>query len=251
MGKPIPRYLKAYEPWRTIFFTDVVAIPVARLLAGLKVNSNLLTVISLFMGLVPGIMFALGHWVWAAIIFEAAFFLDCLDGKVARMRQMTSPFGAKLDVFSEMPRKPACFIGILLYFHFAGETLLVWFTVGAIIVHYAVHKLYTAAGVSQYDLEFPRFQRNIVRGIVPRMLNFYNWFEEELLEFEVFPLIGGLLGMPNGRVWFLYGAGFVTVLGLLKFINSLYYRLTGKYDEIYQDWAGTKGNLDKVKSGTV
>lgn len=242
----IPRHIKAYEPWRTIFFTDVVAIPVARLLAALKVHPNLLTVISLILGLLPGALFALGHWVWAVILFEAAFFLDCLDGKVARMRQMTSALGAKLDVLSEMPRKPACFIGILVYFYLCGQTLFVWLTIGAIIAHYGLHKVYTAAGVSQYDLEFPRFHRNVVRRIVPRMLAFYDWFDEEFLEFEVFPLIGGLAGMPDGGIWFFYGAGFVGFVGLLKFMNSLRYRLAGRYDEIYQDWAGTKGNLDKA-----
>lgn len=240
------RYIKAYEPWRTIFITDPVAIPLARLLAALHANPNVITLISIVLGFVPGILFAYGHWIWAAIIFELAFLLDCIDGKVARLRQMSSEFGARLDSLGELPRKPCTFIGIGAYFYLNSQPLFAALTVAAIILHYGIHKLYVLFGISQYDLEFPQFHRNVVRRIVPRCLNLYNWFDEEFLEFEVFPLIGGLVGLPTGNIWFFYGAGLVMILGLLKMVISINHRRKGRYEQVYQDWAGTKGNLDRA-----
>lgn len=231
---------------RTIFVTDPIAIPLSRLLAALRVNPNVLTLISIVSGLVPGVLLAFGHWIWAAVVFEFAFLLDCVDGKVARLRQVSSEFGARLDSLGELPRKPCCFIGIGLYFYLNSEPVLAALTGAAVVVHYGIHKLYVLLGISQYDLEFPRFHRNIVRRIVPRSLNLYNWFDEEFLEFELFLLTGGLVGLPAGGIWFFFGAAFVAILGLVKMAISINHQRKGRYEQVYQDWAGTKGNLDKT-----
>ena len=244
--KSRPVYIKAYEPWRTILVTDPVAIPLSRLLATLRANPNVLTIISLISGLATGVLFAFGCWIWAVVFFEFAFLLDCMDGKIARLRQITSEFGANLDVLAERPRKPVAFLGIGIYFYLNDQPLLAVLTGITIVVHYGIHKLYVLLGISQYDLEFPRFHRHFVRRILPRSLNLYTWFEEEFLEFEVFPLIGGLIGLPAGGIWFIYGAAVVTLFGLLKMCISLNHCRKGRYEEVYQDWAGTKGNLDKI-----
>lgn len=240
------RYIKAYEPLRTIFITDPLAKPLAQLFAALHANPNVITLISIVLGFVPGILFAYGHWIWAPIIFELAFLMDCVDGKVARLRQMSSEFGARLDTLGELPRKPCTFIGIGAYFYLNSQPLLVGLTVAAIILHYGIHKLYVLLGISQYDLEFPQFHRNVVRRIVPRSLNLYNWFDEEFLEFELFLLIGGLIGLPTGQIWFFIGAAFVAILGLAKMAISVNHKRKGRYEQVFQDWAGTKGNLDKT-----
>jgi len=239
-------YIKAYDAWRTIFITDPLAMPLARLFAALHANPNVITLISIVLGFVPGILFAYGHWIWAPIIFESAFLLDCVDGKVARLRQMSSEFGARLDALGELPRKPCTFIGIGFYLYLNSQPLLVGLTVAAIILHYGIHKLYVLFGISQYDMEFPQFHRNVVRRIVPRSLNLYNWFDEEFLEFEFFPLIGGLSGLPAGGIWFFIGAAVVAILGLVKMAISVNHKRKGQYQQVFQDWAGTKGNLEKA-----
>jgi phosphatidylglycerophosphate synthase len=242
-ARPV-RYIKAYEPWRTIFFADPVAIPLARLLAALRVNPNVITVLSIVCGIVPGVLFAMGYWVWAALLFEFRFLLDCVDGKVARLRGVTSELGARMDAFGELPGKPSCFIGIGVYFYWNSHPWLAALTAAAVAAHYGIHKLFALFGISPYDLEFPQFHRTWVRRIVPRSVNLYSWFDEEFLEFTVFPLIGGLVGLPAGGIWFFYGAGLVMVLGLVKMAISLNHRQKGRYPQIYQDWSGTKGNLD-------
>jgi len=245
-NKPKRSYIKAYEPWSTIFVTDILAIPLTPLLAALGISPNVITIASLISGVCSGIAFGFGHWFWGALIFEFAFLMDCLDGKVARYRGMTSEFGAKLDVLADYIKKPAGFLGIAIYFFLNNQVVFSILAVAAMVIHVGIHKLYVIAGVSEYDLEFPKFHRKVIRRIVPRLLNLYNFFDEQFIEFGVFPLIGGIIGMPRGGEWFLYGAAFVACLGLLKLVNSLNYRRKGRYDEIYQDWAGTKGNLDKA-----
>lgn len=237
-------YIKAYEPWSTIFVTDILAIPLTPLLAALRVHPNVITIVSLIAGLCSGVAFGLGHWVLGALIFEFAFLMDCLDGKVARLMGATSEFGAKLDVIADGTRKPSSFMGIAIYFYVHGDLLLLVLTAAAFGVHFGIHKLYSVYGVSEYDLEFPVFLRRVVRRFVPRLLNLYNFFDEQFIEFVVFPLIVGIIGVPKGGIFFCYGVGVVTGLGLLKLVNSLYYRSKGRYDEIYQDWAGTGGGLD-------
>jgi len=245
-----PKYIKAYRPWSFLFFSDPLTDPLTPVLSAMRIHPNVVTVISLLAGVANGVPFAMGHWLWGALVFQFSCFCDGLDGEVARYRGMSSELGAKLDSFADSTRKPSSFIGIGIYFYLHGQVSFTILTVVALIVHIAVHKLYLIAGVLEYDLEFPNFHRKIVRRLAPRLLAMYTFFDEQFIEFVVFPLIAVIVGLPKGGVWFLYGAAFVTCIGLLKLANSLNYRRKGRYDEIYQDWAGTKGNLDKANSNS-
>jgi len=240
-----PRYTKAYEAWSTLFVTEMISVPITPVLAALKINPNLITILSLLTGLMTSFFFARG-WIAGAIAFELACLFDNIDGKVARMRSMTSELGVKLEYIADEIRKPSAFIGIMFFFYLQQRPLFVILTVAFFIVHFGLHKLFNLAGVSEYDLEFPNFHRKICRKIAPRLLNLHNFFDEQFLEFVIFPLIVGIIGPPKSAAWFFYGAALVTCFGLLKMVNSLMYRRRGRYDEIYQNWNETKGNLDKV-----
>ena len=238
-------YIKAYEPWSTIFFIDPIAIPMAPILAALHVHPNLITAGVLLTGLSAGIFFAVGYWFWGAVIFLFSHFLDYLDGKVARLRGMTSEFGARLDNFADFLRKPSCFLGITVYFYRSGSMIFTLLTIAVFIVHVAVHKSYGFLGVSHCDLEFPNFHRRVVRRFVPRALALYTYFEEFLFLFVVCPLLAYFAGIPRGGVWFLWGGAVTAILTFLKLLLLWNHRRKGRYEQVLQDWAGTKGNLDK------
>lgn len=246
---PRPVYEKAYEPWSTIFVTDPLAIPLTPLLAKMRVHPNLITLVSLVTGVANGWFFARGHWVWGVALFEFSHFLDCLDGKVARLRGLTSEFGMKLDLLADWTRKPSAFLGVGVYFYLQGQWLLVVLTGASLVVHAAFHYIYDAVGISNYDLEFPAFTRGVLRRYVPRLLNLYNWFDEQFVEFVVFPLLAVAAGLPRGAVWFLYGMGFCTLVAIVKMFISLNHKRKGWYGLLYQNWAETKGNLDKAPPG--
>lgn len=238
-------YIKVFGPWCTVFFTDPLAIPIARILASLRVHPNAITSVSLLAGLASGVFFAVGYWFWGAVVFQFSFLTDCLDGKVARLRQMTSEFGAKLDVWADSTRKPSSFIGIGIFFYLNDQHLMAYLTVMACIVHFATHKIYGMVGVSEYDLEFPEFHRRVVRRMAPRILALYTFFDEQFIQFVLFPLVAVIIGGREGKVWFLWGSLIITTLTFLKLVILWNHKREGRYEEVYQDWAGTKGNLDK------
>jgi len=241
-----PRYTKAYEAWSTLFVTEMISVPITPVLAALKISPNLITILSLLTGLTTGFFFARGQWIAGAMFFELACLFDNVDGKVARIRGMTSDLGVKLEFIADTVRKPSSFIGIAFFFYSQQRPLFVILTAAFFIAHFGLHKLFKLAGVSEYDLEFPNFHRRICRKIAPRLLNLNNFFDEQFLEFVIFPLIMGIIGPSKGAAWFFYGAALVTCLGLLKLANSIMYLRRGRYHEIYQDFVGTKGMLDKV-----
>ncbi len=59
-------------------------------------------------------------------------------------------------------------------------------------------------------------------------------------------VIAVIVGLPEAAMWFLYGAGVVTVLSLGKLCILWNHRLKGRYEQARQDWTATKGNLDKA-----
>lgn len=244
--KKIPAYIKAYQAWSIVFFIDPVAIRLVPILAALRVHPNVITGGALLTGLSSGVFFALGYWFWGAIIFLISHFLDCVDGNVARLRQMTSEFGARLDNWADYVRKPSGFLGIAVYFYTSGEIVLAALTAVALATHVFVHKLYGFLGVTHCDLEFPDFHRRVVRRFAPRVLALYTYFEEFFFLFVVFPLLASFVGMPKGGVWFLWGALITTALTFLKLLILWNHRRKGQYERVYQNWPGTKGNLDKA-----
>jgi phosphatidylglycerophosphate synthase len=63
-----------------------------------KIKPNTITIISLFFGLIAAISNFLSIKYYPVLFIFIAFTLDEVDGKVARMRGMSSPFGKTLDI---------------------------------------------------------------------------------------------------------------------------------------------------------
>lgn len=243
--KDLSSYIKAYEPWSTLFTIEPIVVPLTPIISACKIHPNVITFASLIFGIAAGVCFALGHWIWAALAFQGTYLTDNLDGKVARYRNMTSEFGAKLDDFVDCIRKPACFLGVALYFYTSGNILFAFLTAVVLAFHVAVHRLYVLKKIDHCDLEFPEFQKNIVRKIAPRTLALYTFFEEQFFIFILFPLVAGIIGLPEGGVWFLIGAVIAICLCLLKLLIVLDHRRKGNYELVHQNWNETKGNLDE------
>jgi phosphatidylglycerophosphate synthase len=56
-----------------------------------------LTATAAVLGLLSAVSFGSGHLVLGAVLYELRFFVDCLDGKLARLRGMSSRRGAFFD----------------------------------------------------------------------------------------------------------------------------------------------------------
>jgi len=95
------RSLKKRDSWWTILFVDPVAIRLCVLIANrTSITPDQLTVSAFLLGLVASWFF----WqatneslVIGAIIYHISFTLDCVDGKLARLKGTGSLFGSWLD----------------------------------------------------------------------------------------------------------------------------------------------------------
>lgn len=71
-----------------------------RLVLGTRLTPNLITAISLAVGLIAGVLIFTGQpvaWIAAAVLLQLALIIDCMDGEVARFTRRYSAFGGWLD----------------------------------------------------------------------------------------------------------------------------------------------------------
>jgi phosphatidylglycerophosphate synthase len=97
----------------TVFVIDPMAVPLSALAARLKaVTPNRLTGLSVLLALGAAALFATRQIVAGALVYQLSFVADCMDGKVASMRGMTSRWGGFFDVSGDTVRFVACFTAL-------------------------------------------------------------------------------------------------------------------------------------------
>jgi phosphatidylglycerophosphate synthase len=104
---------KPVDSWWTVAAIDPIAMRILPpLLRVRRATPNVITGTAFVVGVGAVVSFATGSFVLGAILYELRFFLDCLDGKVARVRRLSSPTGAMFDRLADMVSIPACFSAI-------------------------------------------------------------------------------------------------------------------------------------------
>lgn len=113
------------------FATRILSRPVSqrltRLVLNTRISPNQITVFSFFLGLGSALCFFQGGYgmgVGGAGLLLLSIWVDGVDGEIARIKFMESPFGAKLDILCDNIVHVAVFfsIGMGLY-HTQGETI--------------------------------------------------------------------------------------------------------------------------------
>jgi phosphatidylglycerophosphate synthase len=108
---------KPKDSWWTVFLVDPYASRLVRLVSGYRwVTPNRLTVLGTALGFGAAACFALaGRW-WllaGAVLFHLSFVVDCMDGKLARLQDSGSLFGAWLDYVFDRFRVLACAVALM------------------------------------------------------------------------------------------------------------------------------------------
>ncbi|GAA4908294.1 CDP-alcohol phosphatidyltransferase-like enzyme [Stackebrandtia albiflava] len=107
---------KERDSWWTVFLVDPVAGRLVWLVSAWRwVTPNVLTTTAFLCGLAAAAAFALGTWPWlvaGALLFHLSFTLDCMDGKVARLRGGGSLFGGWLDYIFDRLRVLICALAL-------------------------------------------------------------------------------------------------------------------------------------------
>ncbi|GAA3739687.1 CDP-alcohol phosphatidyltransferase family protein [Salinactinospora qingdaonensis] len=112
------RTYKKRDAWWTVFLVDPLA---ARLVVWTAnrttITPNQLTFSAGVLGLGAAGCFALATWPWlmaGALLFHLSFVLDCMDGKIARLKGNGSVFGAWVDFVFDRIRFFGCMLALLI-----------------------------------------------------------------------------------------------------------------------------------------
>lgn len=104
---------KPRDSWWTVYLVDPLACRVALVLANhTRITPNALTVFSLFLGVLSAACFAVNELAAGAVLFYVSFMIDCVDGKIARLKGTGTPFGLWLDYVGDRIRVLFCAAGL-------------------------------------------------------------------------------------------------------------------------------------------
>ncbi|GAA0502239.1 hypothetical protein Ade02nite_37590 [Paractinoplanes deccanensis] len=110
------RTYKPKDAWWTVLLVDPLAARLVRLVAPFRsVTPNRLTVLAFVVGVGSALCFWRASYPWllaGALLFHLSFVLDCMDGKIARLRDESSPFGSWLDYVLDRLRVLACTVAL-------------------------------------------------------------------------------------------------------------------------------------------
>ncbi|WP_433328879.1 CDP-alcohol phosphatidyltransferase family protein [Spirillospora sp. CA-294931] len=133
------RTYKARDAWWTVLLVDPLASRLVRFTANrTNITPNQLTVGALLLGLGAGASFAFASWPWlllGALLYHLSFTLDCMDGKIARLKGTGSIFGAWLDYIFDRVRVLACAIALMGGQYIATDNVAyVWTAVAVVFI---------------------------------------------------------------------------------------------------------------------
>lgn len=110
---------KKRDYWWTVLLTDPIAVPLTRLLYKRRwMSPDQVSILAALLGLFVGPLFALGSregLIAGGLLFQLAFIVDCVDGKLARALQATSPKGETLDRIGDATRRASASLGLGVY----------------------------------------------------------------------------------------------------------------------------------------
>lgn len=114
----VRRTLKARDAWWTVLLVDPLATPVVRFLANhTRVTPNQLSFLAFLLGLGSAGAFLAADYRWlvlGAVLFYLAFYVDCLDGKIARLKGTGSTWGQWLDFIFDRIRIFLCVLALIV-----------------------------------------------------------------------------------------------------------------------------------------
>ncbi|WP_017558398.1 CDP-alcohol phosphatidyltransferase family protein [Nocardiopsis baichengensis] len=112
------RTYKSRDAWWTVFLVDPLASRLVVWTANrTNITPNQITFGAGVLGLGSAVAFALGTWPWlvlGAVLFHLSFVLDCMDGKIARLKGNGSVFGAWVDFVFDRIRFFGCMMALLV-----------------------------------------------------------------------------------------------------------------------------------------
>lgn len=111
-------------------FTDILRVrfkgvldPIAGFLNKLGLMPNTVTILGLLGNMIGAYLLATGQITWGGVIILLVGPIDALDGTMARLRGMSSKFGALVDSVTDRYSELVILLGLLVYFLRTGNAL--------------------------------------------------------------------------------------------------------------------------------
>jgi CDP-alcohol phosphatidyltransferase len=195
--------VKARDAWWTVLVVDPIAAPLLRVIASLRaVTPNRITVSSVVVAAVSAIEWVRSDAIAAAILFQLAFLLDCMDGKLAHIRRSDSAYGAWLDAASDAVRMTVCYAGFAWWI--AGRSDLTRSTVLALAAYPVLHagviltgRAWPSQRPAAAPLELPASALAMLRAAPRRLGSPGSTVDAEAFVFT----LGPLLAIPVIGLW--------------------------------------------------
>jgi len=105
-----------------------IASAFAKVMFYTPLTPNQVTYLSFYLGIVSGVLYCFGeprYFIIAGIILQLSLIFDCVDGMLARSKNMCSRFGAYLDIFLDRIVDFFYVTGIAIgYYIYSGNLIL-------------------------------------------------------------------------------------------------------------------------------
>lgn len=133
------RTYKARDAWWTVLLVDPLAGRLVRLVANrTSLTPDQLSVGALVLGMGAAGCFAAADWRWlalGAVLYHFSFVLDCMDGKVARLKGTGTVFGGWLDYVFDRIRVLICAFALTTgQFAATGRPVYLYLTVAIVFL---------------------------------------------------------------------------------------------------------------------
>jgi phosphatidylglycerophosphate synthase len=127
--------LKPVDAWWTVLVIDPISIRLVWVLLRIVPSASpmAVTTASLLVGAGSIAAFVTGQLILGAVLFEVAFLLDCVDGKVARLKKRTTVLGGFYDGFVNNLLHEGALAGLAAHSALAHDQLAAWSLVALLV----------------------------------------------------------------------------------------------------------------------
>ncbi|HEX2314097.1 MAG TPA: CDP-alcohol phosphatidyltransferase family protein [Thermomonospora sp.] len=112
----VRKVCKARDAWWTVLLVDPIAVRLTLVVANrTSITPNQLTTVAFALGMGAAGCFALGSPGWllvGALLYHVGFVVDCMDGKIARLKRTGTLFGGWLDFMLDRVRDSVCALAL-------------------------------------------------------------------------------------------------------------------------------------------
>jgi phosphatidylglycerophosphate synthase len=147
------------QDWYSTIFCRKVSIYLSKLLLSTSITANQVTLLSIVVGLVAGVMFSFGNYLYTlagALLLQLWLILDCVDGEIARYRKSSGPSGKYMESMDHYITEPFIFVcisfGLYNTFHIISIFVLGFSAVLLMCLgHIATNLVYTVLSMETSD----------------------------------------------------------------------------------------------------